>query len=96
MMFMATLTAVQAAIARIGPMTDLYDKTVVLTVFGPYFGAVLVGGVLFAARCFLTGSVDRWFACGYGGFVVYCVLILRVCVTDSWEAVAQALLRVIP
>jgi hypothetical protein len=93
MMFFGTLTAVQAAIARIDPITQLYKGTALETFFGPYFGAVLVGAAFLLASCVIRRTFDRWFCLGFLAFLTYCILTLNICTTSAWANVADFLVR---
>src|SRR5262249_35294712 len=53
-MLLATLTAVSAAVARMEPVSALYRGTVWETVFGPFFGTLVLAAVLLIVKWLLT------------------------------------------
>lgn len=92
MMLMATLTAITAAVARIGPLNALFEGTVLQTIFGPFLWTLVIATMLLVVKWFMTGSFDRWFAIGYSCLVAPCLLLWRVATTDAWDRLATWLL----
>jgi hypothetical protein len=93
MMFLASLTAVGAAIARIDLFNHLYDGTVWQKIFGDLFFTLVVGAVLVIAKCVVFRKFDRWLAAGYGVLVLWCLMIAQGAPTRAWDAIAGWLLR---
>lgn len=93
MMFMATLTAVTAAIARIDFFNHLYAGTIWQKVFGNLFFTLVVGAVLVIAKCVVFRKFDRWLVAGYGLMVVWFLMIAQGAPTPAWDFIASLLLR---
>ncbi len=93
MMLLATLTVISAATDRIPEIVSLFDRTVWGATFGPFFPALVIGGVLLIMKWVLTGSHDRYFAAGWAGLVLADAGIIRLSTTHAWDAIANALLR---
>lgn len=93
MMFMATLTAVTAAIARIDFFNHLYAGTIWQRIFGDLFFALVVGAVFVTAKCVVFRKFDRWLAAGYGVMVVWFTMIAQAAPTPAWDSIASFLLR---
>lgn len=93
MMFMASLTAVTAAIARIDFFNHLYAGTVWQKVFDGLFFTLVVGAVFVVAKCIVFRKFDRWLAAGYGLMVVWFLMIAQVAPTPVWDGLAGFLLR---
>lgn len=93
MMLLATVAVMSAAISRIDAISALYHGTVWDAIFGPFFGMLMVGGLFLAAKWLLTRSLDRWYAMGYAGLVVYCAFAIRLATTEVWDHWASFLLR---
>lgn len=93
MMFLATLAAMPAALDRIDAVRDLYSSTVLYTIWGPFFSALVVGAVLLALRCALARSFDRWFAIGLAGLAVVFGVMVQVAFTPAWDRFADLMLR---
>lgn len=92
MMLLASLTAMSAAISRIDSISGLYHGTVWETVFGPFFGMLVVGLLFLVMKWSLTRSFNRWFAMGYAGLAISCLLILQLATTSAWDHFASFLL----
>ena len=71
MMFMASLTVVAAAVARMDFFNHLYDGTVWQRVFGNFFVIVVVGGLFLIAKCIVFRKFDRSLAGGYCFMVIW-------------------------
>ena len=93
MMFMASMTAVGAAISRIDAFNHLYAGTVFEHLFGVFFFAVVIAGILLVAKCIVSRSFDRWFAVGFVVLTLWCLLIAQGAPTAAWESIADFLLR---
>jgi hypothetical protein len=93
MMFLASLTAVGAAIARIDLFNHLYAGTVWQKIFGDLFFTLVVGAALVIAKCVVYRKFDRWLAAGYGVLVLWCLMIAQGAPTRAWDTVAGWLLR---
>jgi hypothetical protein len=93
MMFMASLTVVAAAVARIDFFNHLYAGTVWERIFGNFFVVVVVGGLFLIAKCIVFRKFDRWLAIGYGFMAIWFVMIAQGAPTPAWDAVASFLLR---
>jgi hypothetical protein len=92
MMLMATLIAIPAAVARIGPLNALYEGTVWQTTFGPFLWTLAIATLLFVVKWLMTRSFDRWFAIAYGCLVACCLVVWRAATTDAWNWFATLLL----
>ncbi len=93
MMFMATLAAVGAAIARIDYLNNLYRGTIWDKGFSLFFFTVVAGAVFLIAKCVVFRKIDRWFATAFAGMVVWFWMATQVATTGAWDAVAGFLLR---
>jgi hypothetical protein len=91
-MFLATLSALSAAVSRIDALNDLYLGSWAEAWFGPFFMTLVVGAVLVAVKCALARSFDRWFAGGFAALVLADVLIVRMAPSETWTAFAESLL----
>ncbi len=92
MMFLASLAAVSAAVARIDPLNHLYQGGLFDRIFGVFFFSVLLGGLFLVARCAVARKFDRWFAGGWAAFAVWCVLVTQLAPTPIWDSIAGFLL----
>jgi hypothetical protein len=93
MMFLASLAAVGAAIARIDFFNHLYDGTVWQKIFGDLFFTLVVGAFFVTAKCIVFRKFDRWLAAGYGVMVIWCLMIAQGATTPAWDKIAGFLLR---
>jgi hypothetical protein len=93
MMLLSVLAAIAAAIDRIDAIRSLYSGSVWGTIFGPFFGMLVIGLLLLIVKWLLTRSWDRWYATGYAGLVVSSALIMRLATTSAWNHFASYLLR---
>lgn len=91
MMFLATLSILGAATARIDWLRDLYRQTIWDRLFGPYFIFLLVGALILAVKTALARAFDRWLAAGLAILTVNCALILAIAHTDPWARLMKAL-----
>lgn len=88
MMLLATLSAIPAALDRIGPIHNLYDQTIWGRLFGPFFSSLVIGLLLLCIHRLLTRSLNRWFARGYVLLVVSSFLIFQLASTAIWGRIA--------
>lgn len=93
MMFLASLAAVAAAIARIPFFSQFYAGTIWERLFGELFFTLVVGAVFLAAKCLVFRKFDRWFAAGFGVMVLWFLMIAQGAATPAWDAIASFLLR---
>ena len=93
MMLMATLTVVAAASDRITGLPGLFALSIWGRVFGPFFPALCIGGVLLAAKWALRLKFDRWFAAGYAAMVGVCACIMAVAHSRLWDQFTAFLVR---
>ncbi|MBX7244091.1 MAG: hypothetical protein K1X53_01255 [Candidatus Sumerlaeaceae bacterium] len=94
MMLIATLSAIPAAVDRIDTITRLYPTPVVsplFTVFGPFTGGLMIGGILVVLRCAITRSFDKWLVGAFGALVVLDAVTIQISKTAAWDAIATAL-----
>ena len=92
MMFLATLTVVGAAIARMDFLNHLYAGTIWEKLFGVMFFTIVIGGVLVIAKCAVFRKFDRWLAGGYAVLVLWCLMIAQGAPTRAWDTIAGWLL----
>ncbi|MCC7146615.1 MAG: hypothetical protein IT443_09230 [Phycisphaeraceae bacterium] len=92
MMLTATLVAMSAAINRIDALNNLYLGTIWDRIFGPFFFAVVTGGVLLLIRSVLIRAFDRWLAIGFGVLTLVSVFIVALARTQAWDSFASLLL----
>jgi hypothetical protein len=93
MMFMASLTAVGAAIARIDYLNHMYAGTVWEKSLSFFFFTVVAGAVFLIAKCVVFRKFDRWFAMAFAGMAVWFWMATQVAKTPVWDAIAGLLLR---
>ena len=93
MMFMASLAAVGAAIARIDYLNNLYRGTVWDKLFNVFFFTAVAGAVFFIAKCVVFRKLDRWFAVALAGMVFWFWMSTQIAKTPVWDAIAGLLLR---
>ena len=93
MMFLASLTAVGAAVARIDFFNHLFYGTLWHKLFGDVFFTLVVAAVLVTAKCLLFRKFDRWLVGGYAVIVVWFFLIAQGAPTPAWDMIASVLLR---
>ncbi|HWS67956.1 MAG TPA: hypothetical protein VN325_34730 [Steroidobacteraceae bacterium] len=94
MMLLATLTVISAATDRIPAIVSLFDRTIWGTTFGPFFPPLVVGALLLIVKWALTRSFDRYFAVGWVGLVVADAGIVKLATTQTWDGIADFLLRI--
>ena len=92
-MFLASLAAVAAAIARMDFLNNLYRGTVWQKLFSDFFFALVIGGVFLIAKCVVFRKFDRWFAAGFAVLVVWFFMVAQIATTPTWDAIASCLLR---
>lgn len=93
MMFLASLAAVDAALARIDLLNQLYRGTVWQKLFGDFFFALVITGVFLLAKCIVFRKFDRWFAAGFGVMMVWFWMVTQCATTPIWDDLASFLLR---
>jgi len=93
MMLLATLVAMSAATGRIDGLNALYQGTFLEAWFGPFFGIILIGGILLAIQWLMTQTIDRWLAIGVAGLAVFGALTMVIAATPAWQLIATFLLR---
>ena len=93
MMLLGVLAVIPAAVDRIDAIRSLYSGTVWGTIFGPFFGSLVIGLFFLIVKWLLTRSWDRWYAVGYAGLVVASALIMRLATTSAWDHFTTFLLR---
>ena len=92
MMFMASMTVVGAAIARIDFFNHIFAGTVWQRIFGDLFFTVVISGLFLAAKCLVFRKFDRWFAAGYAVLTLWCLMIIQGAPTQAWDTIASFLL----
>jgi len=92
-MFLASLAAVAAAIARMDFLNHLYRGTVWQKLFSDFFFTLVIGGVFLIAKCVVFRKFDRWFAAGFAVMVVWFWMVAQIATTPTWDAIASLLLR---
>ena len=92
-MFLASLAAVAAAIARMDFLNHLYRGTVWQKLFSDFFFTLVIGGVFLIAKCVVFRKFDRWFAAGFAVMVVWFWMVAQIAPTPTWDAIASLLLR---
>ena len=94
MMFLASLAAVGAAIARIDFFSHLYAGTIFQKLWGEIFFTVVIGAVFLAAKCLIFRKFDKWFAVGYAALALWFLMIIQGAATPVWDSIATLLLRI--
>jgi len=89
-MVLASLCLLAGATARMPLLEPIFGATGWVALFGPVFS---IGAVLLLIRCILIRSFDRWFAVGYSFMVIVIIASTKLAMTDTWDAVAAAILR---
>jgi hypothetical protein len=93
MMLLATVSTLAPAIARIDTLNALYQGTVVESIFGPSLGMLIVGATFFFLKWWVAGTIDRWYAIGYGVLASTQLSMIQFARTRVWDQVASFLLR---
>lgn len=88
-MFLATLIAIGAAMDRIDFIRNLYIQTIFFRVWSSYFSTLLLGTLLWAIKCGITRSIDRWFGLGLLVFWIVCGVMTQLAPTPVWDAIAS-------
>ena len=89
-MVMASLCLLGGATARMSFLHPLFGATGIIGLFGPVF---CIGAVLLLIRCILTRGFDRWFAAEYAVFATFIFASEKLAMTDTWAAIAVAILK---
>jgi hypothetical protein len=93
LMFLASLAAVGAAIARIDYFNRLYAGTILQHLFGVFSFTLVIGAVFLVAKWVAFRKFDRWFAIGLGTMVLWFLLATQLAMTPTWDSIASFLLR---
>jgi hypothetical protein len=93
MLLLATLAVMGAAFGRVAPLRQLIFGTMWVHWFGPYFYPLVVGVGFLATKTALTRTFDRWLAGGLAALIVIDLVAMNVARTNTWESVAQLLVR---
>ena len=93
MMLMASLSIMGAALGRMTPLTALYAGTWWETVFSAFLMQTLLVAIVFAAKCIVFKSYDRWLAAGFAAFTAVSVSISLGARTQAWDQFATFLLQ---
>jgi hypothetical protein len=91
---LATLTLISAGTDRIPAIISLFERTIWGTTFGPFFPPLVIGALLLLLKWTLTRSFDRYFAVAWVALVVADAGIIRLARTQTWDGVADYLLRI--
>ncbi len=91
LMLTATIAAVDAAIARIDRISNLFIGTAWEHHFGPFFGMLLVAAGLLALRCAMLRSFDRVLGACFFALVAFSLFATHVARTPAWDAFAAML-----
>lgn len=94
MMFLATLAVIAAPLDRIDAIRNIFANTIVHSIWGPFFSALLIGSVLFIIQSLLAKSVNRYFAMGLAALYLAFGLMMQIALTPAWVAFASALIRI--
>jgi hypothetical protein len=89
-MLLASLCLLAGATARMPFLHPFFGATGWMGLFGPVF---CIGAVLLLIRCMLTRSFDRWFALGYGVWVVIFIASVKLALTETWSGMAATILK---
>lgn len=93
MMLLASISVIGAAVGRITFLNALYAGTWFELVFSAFFMQLIFGAILFALKCVVFKSFDRWFAGGLAALTAACVIISLGARTFAWDQIATFLLR---
>jgi hypothetical protein len=93
MMFLASLTAVGAAISRMDFLNHVYLGTIWEKLFGFFFFTVVAGGVFLIVKCVVFRKFDRWFAIGFGVMAAWFLMVSQGATTTAWDKIASLLLH---
>jgi hypothetical protein len=89
MMLLATLSILAGATVRMPILFPLFGEAGWMGIFGPIF---VLGGALVLVRSLVVGTLERWFVGGYAAMVGLYVIACCLAVTDTWNAMARAIL----
>jgi hypothetical protein len=92
MMLLATLSIIAAATDRITGVPALYGATIFGRIFGPFFPALVIGGLFLALKSALTRKFDAWLALGFTFLVLSSASIMVIAPSHAWETFITALL----
>jgi hypothetical protein len=93
MMLLATLAVISAAISRIDAISNLYHGTFWESLFGPFFGSLVIAFLILIVQLGVTRSLNRVYALGCVGLGVASVLILQIAKTSAWAGFSSFLLH---
>ena len=93
MMFLATLGLLPAAMDRIDAVRELYSKTFLYSIWGPFFSTLVIGALVFILICVLSRRFDRWFAIGLSGLFLIYAVTMQLATTSAWVWFAKLLVQ---
>ena len=93
MMFLATLSVMPAAMDRIDAVRELYSKTFLYSIWGPFFSTLVIGAVVFILKCVLSRCFDRWFAIGLSSLFLIYAVATQLTTTSAWGWFADLLVH---
>lgn len=91
-MFMASMTAVSAAVSRIDFFNHLFAGSVFERIFGVSFFSLVVAGLFFLAKCVVFRRFDRWFGAALAVLALWLFAMTQLAPTPAWDSVAVWLL----
>jgi len=92
-MFLATLGVMPAALDRIDAVRELYSKTFLYSIWGPFFSTLVIGAVVFILKCVLSRRFDRWFAIGLSSLFLIYAVTMQLATTSAWGWLADLLVH---
>lgn len=92
MMALAALSVIPAATDRIEPLVNLYARSPLGALFGPFFPMLMIGSLFLAVKWYWSRSLDRWFAAGLCALFIVAPLSLVLAKTPAWDAIGTWLL----
>ena len=93
MMFLATLSVMPAAMDRIDAVRELYSKTFLYSIWGPFFSTLVIGTVVFILMCVLSRCFDRWFAIGLSSLFLIFAVATQLTTSSAWGWFADLLVH---
>ncbi|MCB9841046.1 MAG: hypothetical protein H6809_05305 [Phycisphaeraceae bacterium] len=88
-MFLATLCLLPAALDRIDQVRDAYAPTLLYTLWGPFFSALVLGAGVLLVRSLWARRPDRVLALGLAGLTAVFAIAYQIAKTDAWVRVAS-------
>lgn len=92
MMMTATLVTLSAALSRIEALNNAQAGTIFERLLGPFFFAVVLGGVLLALRTAMARSIDRWQVIGLVILAGYSLANIAIARSEPWHSFASMLI----